>query len=399
MAALFQMSYNMKRLKYNLINILVIISCHGLFAQDEKPLKTDFNGYVKYMQAWDVTHGLDSVLDNHLLHNRLNFSWFPKEEWTLRVEMRNRIFIGDYVRRIPFYGEFVDVYNDQFDMSVWVVNNNSIKMLSEIDRAYVQYVKDSWEFTAGRQRINWGINTVWNPNDIFNAYSFFDFDYEERPGSDAVNVTYYYSFASSISFASKITDNPEDYTGAMLWKFNKSGYDFQLLSGVMQNNAVIGTGWAGNIRTAGFKGEASYFHGLESGINNSFVGSISGDYVYGKTYFLLSYFYNSAGVKEPDATANLALVSAIKPLNAKNLLPFPHAIITQVSSQLNPLLNASLAVMYFPDVEGAYFGPSLSYSASDNISVDLISQIFTIGDDNIFNPTSSQVFLRGKWSF
>ena len=36
--------------------------------------------------------------------------------------------------------------------------------------------------TAGRQRINWGQTFVWNVNDVFNAYSYFDFDYKERPG-------------------------------------------------------------------------------------------------------------------------------------------------------------------------------------------------------------------------
>ena len=43
----------------------------------------------------------------------------------------------------------------------------------------------------GRQRINWGVNLAWNPNDLFNAYSLIDFDYQERPGSDAIRFQYY----------------------------------------------------------------------------------------------------------------------------------------------------------------------------------------------------------------
>lgn len=392
------MSCNMKLLKHSCLLLSFLLVSAGLaFAQDEKPPKTSFGGYVKYMQTWDFTNGFDSLLDNHLIHNRLNFSWFPNTQWTFRMEARNRIFFGDYVQQIPVYKEFIDVNNDQLDLSTWAIDGGDVLMLSEIDRAYVQYTKDNWEFTAGRQRINWGISTVWNPNDIFNAYSFFDFDYEERPGSDAVSINYYYGFASKISFASKLPRDTDDHTAALLWKINKGGYDFQFLTGFMQNNYVVGTGWAGNIKTAGFKGEASYFHALEENQENAWVASITADYVGEEgSYIMWSGFYNSAGADELNFL-NLAVVSSARPLNAKNILPFKYAMLLQISTPLSPLFTLSVATMYFPKVEGSYFGPSLSYSVSDNISLDLISQYFAFG--NGFDPASAQVFIRGKWSF
>lgn len=33
---------------------------------------------------------------------------------------------------------------------------------------------------------------AWNPNDWFNTYNYFDFDYEERPGTDAIRVRVYF---------------------------------------------------------------------------------------------------------------------------------------------------------------------------------------------------------------
>ncbi|MCK7542259.1 MAG: hypothetical protein MZV63_70990 [Marinilabiliales bacterium] len=57
-----------------------------------------------------------------------------------------------------------------------------------IDRASVDFTAGTLQVSAGRQRINWSQALVWNPNDIFNTYSSFDFDYMERPGSDAVRV-------------------------------------------------------------------------------------------------------------------------------------------------------------------------------------------------------------------
>ncbi|MCG8318265.1 MAG: hypothetical protein MI921_02070 [Cytophagales bacterium] len=52
----------------------------------------------------------------------------------------------------------------------------------------------------GKHRINWGKSYVWNPNDVFNAYSFFDFDYEERRGTDALLIKYTTSPFSSTGY-------------------------------------------------------------------------------------------------------------------------------------------------------------------------------------------------------
>ena len=55
------------------------------------------------------------------------------------------------------------------------------------------YRDNKINFRIGRQRINWGTTTIWNPNDIFNAYNFLDFDYEERPGMDGGKFQYIFN--------------------------------------------------------------------------------------------------------------------------------------------------------------------------------------------------------------
>ena len=84
---------------------------------------------------------------------------------------------------------------------------DSVVFNTTIDRVFLEYNKNDWEVRVGRQRINWGINLAWNPNDVFNAYSFFDFDYEERPGSDAIRIRKYTGIASSVELAANITDD------------------------------------------------------------------------------------------------------------------------------------------------------------------------------------------------
>lgn len=116
---------------------------------------------------------------------------------------------------------------------------------------------------AGRQRINWGINLVWNPNDLFNAFSYMDFDYEERPGSDAILITWYPSFSSSVGIACKAAKEEKYRTLAAKYRFNLFNCDFQVLAGQAGYDYVLGGGWTGNIGNVSTRGEASWFYLLE----------------------------------------------------------------------------------------------------------------------------------------
>ena len=49
----------------------------SLHAQDKTPKKVFVNGYLKDMIS--VNDLRDSALVDNLIHNRLNFSWYPSE--------------------------------------------------------------------------------------------------------------------------------------------------------------------------------------------------------------------------------------------------------------------------------------------------------------------------------
>ena len=256
------------------------------FSQEEKPKNWQLNGYIKNMQTLIFFNDTAGVfVQDNLIHNRLNFRWYLSEQFTFRAELRTRVFFGDLVRANPDYAKLVDnVNNDFFDLSLVLLDDNSWVIHSMLDRLYLEYVKNNLEVRVGRQRINWGINTVWNPNDIFNAFSFTDFDYEERPGSDAVRIKYYTGIASSFEVAARIYNvfekdslNQEKII-AGLWKINKWNYDFQVLAGYVKDDLVLGGGWAGNIKTASFKGEFSYFHALDERRKDAFAATFGVDY-------------------------------------------------------------------------------------------------------------------------
>jgi len=155
-----------------------------VIAQDSNK-KWRLDGYIKEMISLTALQDVDSLMFDNLIHNRLNVFWYPTEKLTLNMEVRTRMFHGDAVKTIPSYGNFIDTNNDFFDFS-YTEDFDQMVFHTMIDRLYLQWNDASWQLKVGRQRINWGVNLAWNPNDIFNAYSLYDFDYEERPGTDAL---------------------------------------------------------------------------------------------------------------------------------------------------------------------------------------------------------------------
>lgn len=68
--------------------------------------------------------------------------------------------------------------------------------------------------------MNWGISIVWNLNDIFNVFSFMDFDYEECLGSDVICIKYYFGIVFSVEIVVKGFDDFDEVVMVGMWKFN-----------------------------------------------------------------------------------------------------------------------------------------------------------------------------------
>lgn len=419
----------MKRLI--ILGLIISVSSLSLFAQEEyKESKFAFKGYLKNMSTLSWTPYLaDTLWYDNLTHNRLNLAYYPNDEFSVFVEMRNRLFVGSSVKTIPNYGELVDSNNDFFNLSYNLIDNESMVLNIMLDRLFVQWVKNDWEVKLGRQRINWGVNLAWNPNDWFNAYSFFDFDYEERPGSDALRVTYYTGVASSVEVAAKIADSTDDFVTAGMYKMNVKNYDIQVLAGLAQGDVSLGTGWAGNLGLASIKGELTYFipaietpantNFLQDPINGDFIldgngnrikqderyssmflGAVSVDYSFANSLYLNgSIMYSSIG----DYNANLfgsSLGQQYASFTVRDLSPYPFSAFVQTSYQFSPLLYGGGALMYYPGTNNFFINPFLTYSLIQNLDIDLVGQLFYGDNQNgSYDAISKSLFVRAKWSF
>ena len=365
---------------------------------EEKPARFHFQGYLKDLQTASFTMDEGSLLTGNFLHNRLNFRYNFSESFSARLELRTRLFWGEEVRWTPGFAEQVGYDGGWMDLS-WIAVDEPATVLHVIaDRLSLNWQHRHWDVTLGRQRVNWGVTMVWNPNDLFNAYNFFDFDYEERPGSDALRVRYFTSGMSGFDAALSRGNNPESKIAAMLYRFNYRGYDFQVLGGAYYDDLALGTGWAGSIGDAGFKGEATWFQPQQSFWDTTGVLSltVSGDYSFGSGWYVGSAFlYSGAGTDDADALNELATFQ----LSAKTLMPFKYSILGQVAKQVTPLFNMNVSVIYCPVVDAFIAYPVLTYSVSDNWDINLVIQSFFAPEEGTFKNQGNALFLRLKWSF
>ncbi len=378
---------------------LLIVFVGGIFGQQENEKNWQLNGYISDLATFDWSS--DSMRFDNLIHNRLNFKWYPKDNLNIYIDLRSRLIIGDVVRTIPDFGEVLDVSNDYFDLSLHFPENKSWLFHTMLDRAYLEWYKKDWEFRIGRQRINWGVNLIWNPNDLFNAYSYFDFDYAERPGSDALRIKYYSGINSSLEFAVNMADDLDDVIGAAMYRWNKSNYDFQILAGKSNKDLTAGIGWAGNIGNAGFKGEATYFYPYTDDDTNEalLLTAITVDYAFKNNIYLnASVLFNSDG--SDDISASGIGLSNTVAIDTRNLSPFRWSIFFQSSFQIHPLVNGGIATIYFPGDRNALFiNPTIDYSIKENLDASLVLQWYYDKINEDYSALARLLFIRVKWNF
>lgn len=356
-----------------------------------------YNGYIKILPSAALDRDWENEQFDNLLHNRLNFRWYANRTLTAGLEVRNRCYMGDTVKNTPGFADFIDRGQDWWDLSVIALDEESVVVHSVIDRLWLDYYHNDLQIRVGRQRINWGLNLVWNPNDIFNAFSFFDFDYEERPGTDGVRLQYYTGVASKFELALKGDDDTEQMAGAALYKFNRWEYDFQLFGGMYQNEQVVlGSGWAGQVLDGGFRGELSYYIPTdEADGDNYLVAALSGDYTFENSLYLhAEALYNERGTT--GKAGGLSLLTA-PPSN--QLSPARHSIFGEIAYQISPLVRGNIAGIMNPHDQSFFVGPSLTWSVKTNWDLLLIAQLYQGERGTEFGDAGKLFFARLRWSF
>ena len=381
--------------------ILFIFMFFTLLVQGQDNLLV--KGYVKGLAIMQTIGDDGEIALENVVHNRFDINWYISDKLTFTAGLRNRIIIGNNVNLIPNYSDYVSRDNGYFDLSwVWADNTSWIGV-SQLDRLMLDYTTGNLQVTVGRQRINWGQTFVWNPNDLFNTYSYFDFDYEEKPGSDAVRLQYYIGESSKLELSTSLNADSE-VTSVLFYRFNTGGYDLQFLGGMYsQTDYVLGGGFSGSIAGGGFSGEMTYFHPMDKDETESAVtATIHYDYTFKSSLNLqFETLYNGFGADNLTSGIGDLLFQDLSP---KNLFPTKLALFGSGAYDVSPLFRVMFATMYGPEGNFVYLGPTLTYSISNSMELAGIGQYYTMDEvedenGNALLNTGTAIFIRFKWSF
>jgi hypothetical protein len=383
--------------RFSLLFLLLILILFLPTAVQSQNIETDFSGYVKELGSISLSNNLKNFRYDNILHHRIESEFETGEHFEFRADVRTRLFNGWTVNNTPGYGEFLENDPGYFDLShTWVDSDHTV-FNSAIDRLHLSYFNGPWELHLGRQRINWGKTMVWNPNDLFNAYAYLDFDYEERPGTDALYASYSWSYASSVEAGYRFGKSLDESVIAGMFRGNLGEYDIQLIAGNYLQNLAIGAGWSGYLKSSGFKGEVSYFHPREDFLDQTghFTATVGSDYMFSNgIYASAELLYNGGWNRSVNPLGQLT-----RPPSASDLFIAETGYFVNSSYQLNPLTSLSGGVMGSFDREMLILIPQFTRSLTENIDFLLLAQLLKGSVFSDLTETPNLFFFRFKYSY
>ena len=390
------------------------------FQLDAQLSDWEYGGYVKNLASYiDGTYeGLPSDIGKFqdVFQGRLNVDWYPIDELSFSAQSRH---LFTYQKNLYLTQGFINQLSRSsyyFDLKWEAIEENDYTLFSEFDRLNLLWTAGDLEVTLGRQRIAWGTCLVWNPTDLFNAANILDFDYPERPGTDAVKMQYYIDETSAIEFAFSPGKTAEDVIYAGRYKTNFWNYDFSLLAGWQLNTLRIGGSWAGDILDGGFRGELVYSkpdlavrlpidpalapYLLPSDLpklnldKSYWTAALSYDYTFENSLYLhTEWLYNELGVTDNSGSRR------IETLYTGELSPSRHSLFFEVAYDITPLLRGDIFFIVNPTDNSWIAAPSLTYSVATNWEVYLLAFPSEGKTGSEFGGFPAQYFFRTQFSF
>lgn len=384
----------LSKLKYLQVLLFVLFWGSNSVAQSN----FEYKGYVSNLESVWLQKNIDIMLLSGTTQNRFDLFVYPVQNTTVNIGLRNILEYGNTVTLTPGYNELATFDNGYFNLTHGWREKNSYVFYTNIDRLNIFYATDAFELQLGRQRINWGVNLVWTPNDIFNSTSFLNFDYEEKQGSDAIRGQYYFDYSSSIEFVYKL-DHLNKVTSSLIYRFNRWNYDIQAFVGMMQDDYVFGTGWSGNILDANFSGEVTYFRDKENFADTTgqFVTSLGFTYTFASDFYVHGeVLYNSSG-----KTGKVGGVGSFTSTgySAKLMSPAKYSLFGEISYQFNPLIRIDISSIFNPSDKSYYIGPFTSFSLSQSTDLLFAGQFFFGDSGTEWGDYGEFYFLKIKWNF
>jgi hypothetical protein len=378
--------------KIHTLLLLCLLAALPAYAQE-------ISGYVSDMPSLITLSPGGVTWWQNQLHSRFNLGWQPAKLWRADAGIRTRLLTGS---RAMVSAGGAEADGGWADLSWHWARGSRLSGHTAVDRLNVTFEQGKWKLQLGRQRINWGQTFVWNPNDLFNTYSFFDFDYPERPGSDALRVTWFHSETASLEAAASVNGDGRVTTAAQ-YRWNRHSVDYQLIVGEQaETDLVVGGAWTGDFNGLNFRGEFTCYRPFvrRAETGNVVALSVGVDYIFSNSLMLQAEaLYNNAG-NAVSVDGLTGLYSA--PLSSKRLSVCDWSLFAQAACPVTSRLNVSLSGIYFADIKSFYAGFTADCSLAENLDLSVIGQLFSSPDASpsaADGLRSGLSFVRLKYSF
>uniref|UniRef100_UPI004056F7AF hypothetical protein n=1 Tax=Candidatus Electrothrix sp. TaxID=2170559 RepID=UPI004056F7AF len=243
---------------------------------------------------------------------------------------------------------------------------DSLQNKTSVYRAYVQYrgVKHFW--SVGKQRIPLGVGRIWNPIDVFNPVDAEAVEPDEREGTESLRYEYAFTELSNLD-ATLARDK-----GAMRIKGYLEYADIALVGLVDEENArdIIGWELAGRLPNTGveLRSEGGSFHDRSSGKRyTEFI--VGAEYGFANSLTLLGeYKFSDEGQGD----------------YLGGMMSYQPAMLW---------ICSLLAVNSLEDGSG-FVAPSVEYSLSDEMTLNLGAFLYYGDEGDIFGEAADRYYLR-----
>lgn len=323
---------------------------------------------------------------------RLELRGRAGERATLNIQYDHELFLGSYLRTDQFRVQKSEEPHTYLDLENAYVDRPRIFARDRLYRGYFALSSSPIDVTIGRQRIAWGTARFWNPADLLNPFNPIQLEREERTGVDAALADFHLGPLSTLSLVYAPQENSEGSSAAARVRTNRRGFDFSAMGGRFREDRVVGFDFAGAVKQAGVRGEATYTE-AESG--RDFVRAVlGGDYTFPNTLSLAAeIYYNGEGERKKEAYLFQRLFSG-------EILSLARRYVGgSVGYDITPLLRWDNDAILNLDDGSLFFSPNLVYSIIANLDWAVGLQFFMGTDGSEYGAFRNVYYTQLQWFF
>ena len=369
--------------------LLLIIATAG---SSHAQIETSFNGYAKNL----------GIQSSSILTTESYYLNISRLRTVGRLDAGAMIYAELWLDTELITGSFLDSPDFQLSQGIeratlldldWTLSTNGNHQLRQsFFRANMAYYHDDIQLTFGRQRIAWGTGFIWNPTDILTPLNPTSIERDERSGIDALYAVVPFGALSQIEGVWAIGREPSLSSYAARYSFNVGDYDIAFTGGYFREDWILGGDIAGYLGGAGLRAEWAVQIPDEGPAQ--LRSTVNADYNFSSGYYtVLELHYNGPGSNSPSNYDFSSLLSG----TTFNLAELYSAVI--LSKSLSPLTAVSMYSLLNINDGSGLAGPSLSWSALQNLELSVSSYLFFGKSNSEFGAFKNAYFGAVQFYF